>query len=185
MLCEICKHNEATIHIQEIVGGNKKTMHICSDCAAQKQSNGGLDFGGFNLAEMLYNLSAKFTDPATGAKERREEDAAVEPANACPNCGWDIVGLRKTGRLGCPVCYETFKEVIDEALTKMHRGKVHVGKMPHDGHDADNSQWLRELTMAQQSLAESVKREEYEQAAVFRDRINELKKKLADRGVQL
>ena len=28
MLCEICQKNEATIHIQEIVGGQKKSLHL-------------------------------------------------------------------------------------------------------------------------------------------------------------
>ena len=57
MLCEICKKNEATIHIQEIIGGQKKSMHLCSSCAAAKQQGEGLDLGPFNLAGLLYKLS--------------------------------------------------------------------------------------------------------------------------------
>ena len=61
MLCEICHKNEATIHIQEIIGGQKKSMHLCSSCAAAKQQGEGLGFDPFNLAGLLYKLSGNTT----------------------------------------------------------------------------------------------------------------------------
>lgn len=197
MLCELCKKNEASIHIQEIVGGEKKTLHICEYCAAHKQNTLGLEFGMFNLAEMLYNLSAKIpvsdgakksssktdTDEEALSKQPPEggdpEEEKKEVNLVCPVCHWDLAGLRKTGRLGCPNCYEVFKEILDEALPTMHRGTVHAGKIPGDDRSVDGSCWLRELSLAQQELNELIRKEEYEKAAVVRDRIIDLKRKLS------
>ena len=36
MLCQICKANPATIHIQEIVNGQTNTLHICAECAKKR-----------------------------------------------------------------------------------------------------------------------------------------------------
>ena len=57
MLCEICKKNPATIHIQELIAGSKKSLHICVKCA-EKKANIPLHFDGdFDFTEMLYNLT--------------------------------------------------------------------------------------------------------------------------------
>ena len=55
MLCEICKQNQATIHVQTIDKGEKITLHVCADCAAEKDLNtAGTD--GVNIAEILINF---------------------------------------------------------------------------------------------------------------------------------
>jgi len=36
MQCQICNDNEATIHLTEISGGDRKEMHICESCAAEQ-----------------------------------------------------------------------------------------------------------------------------------------------------
>lgn len=175
MLCDICKKNEATIHIQEITNGQKKGLHLCGGCASEKAKNNPvLNISGFNLAEMLYNISANLhlphaaTPPAVSAKQQNLK---------CPDCNWELEGLKKHGRLGCPKCYEVFREIISEALENMHRGKLHVGKKPGTEGSGEASQQIHELTQLQAELAELVRREEYEKAARVRDKISALKKK--------
>ena len=56
MLCDICKKNPATIHIKGVIGDDQKTLNLCSSCAAEHEKTSGINFGAFNLAEMLYNL---------------------------------------------------------------------------------------------------------------------------------
>jgi protein arginine kinase activator len=178
MLCDCCKKNEATIHIQEIINGEKKTLHLCGQCAAKKsQSDPTFDFGGFNLAEMLYNLSENLNIPGLEAPSQEKEQESAQSL-VCPNCGWDIAGLRKTGRLGCPECYNTFRKIIMEALENMHRGKLHVGKKPGADVSDESPRLMLEVMNLQKELDELVQREEYEKAAEIRDKINDLKKKL-------
>ena len=37
MICERCHKKEATIHITEVLNGNRTEKHLCQDCAAQEK----------------------------------------------------------------------------------------------------------------------------------------------------
>ncbi len=171
MLCDICKKNEATIHIKEISSGGHKILNLCSVCAAGHEKTAGFQFGAFNLAEMLYNLG-KLGNSIAGKMASDMESAANEPV--CPECGWTTAKLRKSGgRLGCAKCYQTFKSLIEDALINVHRGTIHLGKRP-DGQRNTDAVRRSELTALRKELDALIKQENYEQAAVVRDRIREL-----------
>jgi protein arginine kinase activator len=185
MLCDICKQHEATIHIQEIINSNKKAMHLCSECAVEKSQNDpSFDFGGFNLAEMLYNISESQggipgLTPISDDESIDDTTEIKETANLkCPSCEWTLKALRRTGRVGCPECYNVFREVIVNALENMHRGKLHVGKRPGSKGADKSSNLMLQLMNLQKELDEVVQREEYEKAAKLRDKINTLKNKM-------
>ncbi len=177
MLCMLCKKNTATIHIQEVVNGEKKALHICADCAAKKSKDDPV-LQGFNLAEMLYSLSSQIGAPAQEAG-KPEPAGSQEDASAqllCQKCGWDSTRFRKTGRLGCADCYKTFSEIVSPALANMHRGVLHTGKIP--GLDASADQSRRralEIMKLQKELEDCVRREDFERAAVIRDEINKFR----------
>jgi len=173
MICSICKKNPATIHIQEIIGGEKKTLHICAECAAHKSQNDPL-FQGFNLAEMLYNLS---TQMEAVSDDQSGDDGQPVVEAVCDSCGWDTTKFRKTGRMGCSECYKVFSEILAPALKNMHRGTLHVGKKPGSSSNTESAKIMMEIMNLQKELEELVLREEYEKAAKTRDKINELKNK--------
>ena len=56
MLCDRCKKNEATIHVKKVLNGKIESMHLCAECAKEKEENGVLGAFGFNLAEVLFNI---------------------------------------------------------------------------------------------------------------------------------
>jgi len=134
---------------------------------------------GFNVAEMLYNLSGQLGLP--GAAPVQDENASThsETELTCPECGWQSADFRRTGRMGCPECYHVFDKVLQSALKNMHRGTMHVGKTPA-GKEGSNDLTKKtvELMALQKELEELVRQEEYEKAAVVRDKINQLKKEL-------
>lgn len=177
MICEICKKNPATIHIQEFVNNQKKSMHICAECAEKRADSQMLFDGNFNLAEILYNISEHIGLPgfALKLKDDKNEEPEAEEQNeiTCMKCGWTLSQLRKTGRLGCPQCYNTFRDILDNAFETMHRGKLHVGKKPGGTIDESSAVMLDIMNMKKE-LEELVQREEYEKAAVVRDKINAL-----------
>lgn len=179
MLCEICKKNVATIHIQEIIDNQKKTLHICSECAAKKSGDHILGDEGFNIAEMLYNLSEHINIPGFTSipNEDEPENEKLESGTSiiCEKCGWNTQKLRETGRLGCPECYKVFMPLLNEAFENMHRGRLHVGKKPGGSPDSESSLRMLEIMNLQKELDELIQREEYEKAAVLRDKINSLK----------
>ena len=184
MLCDICKQHEATIHIQEIVNSNKKAMHLCSECAVKKSQNDpSFDFGGFNLAEMLYNISESQgsipgLSPVSEGESTDDSNIKDSVNLKCTGCNWTLKALRQTGRVGCPECYNVFREVIENALENMHRGKLHVGKRPGNKSTDKSSNLMLKLMNLQKELDEIIQREEYEKAAKLRDKINQLKDKM-------
>jgi len=176
MICELCKKNQATIHIQEIVEGKKKALHICTECAAKK-SHDDTFLKGFNLAEMLYNLTGQMEFPFAN-EEQAPAGGDSQMLLSCHICGWDSDKFRKTGRLGCSNCYNAFKELLEPALKNMHKGSLHVGKKPGGGASNESGRIMLELMNLQKELEDLVQREEYEKAAIIRDKINELKKQM-------
>ncbi|MCK5844440.1 MAG: UvrB/UvrC motif-containing protein, partial [Victivallales bacterium] len=173
MKCDICHNNEATIHVQEVVGGTKNMLNICSECAAE-HNIGGDDLGEFNLAEILYNISTQMlqnqsNDPSPDDSDEVADDA---PELSCA-CGWDTAQFRDGGRLGCPECYNVFAPILFNALHSMHKGTAHIGKHPGDSKNsaAPVSKPALTILSLQKELEKCVLSENYERAAKLRDKI--------------
>lgn len=179
MLCENCKQKEAKVHIQEIINGERKNLHICEECALKKGISPASPQG-INIAEMLYKLSANkdFRIPFNGdlfpGMDLREGFA--QRLLVCPSCKWDTGKFQKTGKLGCENCYNVFSETLSETLSMIHKSKLHIGKRP-DENSTESSIIMLDLLTLQQRLEEHVKKEEFEAAAEIRDKINELKQR--------
>ena len=156
MICDVCKTNAATVFLTQIVDGQMKKINLCESCSKE---NGVTDPTGFALADLLLGL---------GAAQEIEKGSGQK----CPACGFTQADFKKTGRLGCPQCYETFAEALGSLLKAMHKGVRHMGKIP--------SRQMRSLRLDQQlkslqkDLQRAVKEENYEMAARLRDEIKKL-----------
>jgi protein arginine kinase activator len=166
MLCDICKKNEATIHLTQILEGSKvQKLDMCEPCAKDKGVN---EFTGFSLADLQVGLGAA------------EEFRAEMPGVRCPVCGFSQADFKKTGRLGCSTCWETFEAGLSSLLKAMHKGDHHIGKAPSKAaHTAVLSSKVRELAV---ELERAVRAEKYEEAARLRDQIRELEVRLRSAG---
>jgi protein arginine kinase activator len=159
MLCEICKEQIATIHYTEVLPNSEpKKMALCDACAKQKNLPVATHF---SVADILKGL--------TQAVQAEEEGSTAK----CPRCGLTFARFRKGGRLGCATCYDAFQPKIQSILEEIHRDKQHVGKVPKC--IAQQSGPAAELVQLHQELKEAVDKEEFEQAAILRDRIQALK----------
>jgi len=178
MKCEICNKNEATIHIQEITNLGKKKVNLCSECAANHKLP-NLDNGEIDLSDILYKLSSEIlhSDEHISELPFNVHDDEQIPFNnkQCTSCGWEGTDLKKTGRLGCAECYTVFSDMLENALKDMHRDTIHLGKRPKNNKSGKNEIFAR-LSVLRKELDECVETEEYEQAALIRDKINDLKK---------
>lgn len=85
-----------------------------------------------------------------------------EPESACPGCGMTEREIRKTGQFGCSRCYDVFGPHFD--FTPF-LGKGYKEKAKEEQKEPD------ELHQLRAALQEALKKEDYEQAAVLRDRI--------------
>jgi protein arginine kinase activator len=89
----------------------------------------------------------------------------------CPTCGFSQADFKKTGRLGCSNCYETFNDGLGGLLKQMHKGTEHVGKVPQRLlKSLERENQMKEL---QRNLRKAVANEDYESAAQIRDQIRE------------
>jgi protein arginine kinase activator len=93
-------------------------------------------------------------------------------------CGFSQADFKKTGRLGCSECYETFAEGLGSLLKAMHKGTEHVGKLPERAQRTMAlNQRMRALT---ENLQKAVADENYESAASLRDQIKRLETDLSN-----
>jgi protein arginine kinase activator len=105
----------------------------------------------------------------------------------CPSCGMSYDNFKKMGRFGCARCYDTFRRALYPLFKKIHGTSCHVGKEPQKrgeasaAHSAKNNKPASgskdKLKDLKARLSEAIKREEFEQAAVLRDRIRAFEKK--------
>ncbi len=161
-LCQSCHKNTATVHLTEIIDGEKHEVHYCEACA---QSAG------------VHPLSPKSFFPnligpaACGSEE--------EPDIQCPECGLTYAEFRRRGRLGCAEDYRLFSNGLVELLERIHGSSQHIGKIPES--EGDHLKLEREIIELKRELTRAIHVEEYEQAAQIRDRIREIEE-TSDRG---
>jgi protein arginine kinase activator len=158
MTCDVCKSNEASVFLTQIVDGKMQKVNLCDSCSKAK---GVDDPTGFALADLLLGLGAA-----------QEIERGSGSAQRCPGCGFSQADFKKTGRLGCAQCYETFAEGLNSLLKAMHKGTSHVGKVPaRISRQIERETALKTL---QRDLQKAVADENYESAAQIRDQLRQL-----------
>ncbi|MFM2081742.1 MAG: Modulator of heat shock repressor CtsR, McsA, partial [Verrucomicrobiota bacterium] len=158
MLCTLCKEKPAAVHLTQIGEDKVQKVDLCNDCAKTKGVN---DPAGFSLADLLLGLGSaqELTSGAGGATV------------ACPKCGFTQADFKKTGRLGCALCYTTFAEGLEGLLKTMHKGTRHAGKVPHV---LKQSRELGDrLKTLEKKLAKAIAEEDFETAATVRDELKQ------------
>jgi protein arginine kinase activator len=162
MLCESCNEHEATVHLTQVVDGSVKKVHLCEDCAAKS----GLDVHGpISITDILLGMGGGKID-------------AMAEDRSCARCHLRRSDFKKTGRLGCPSCYETFGTELLPMIKAMHRSEQHSGKVPSS--ESMTVKMTAEVAILQQQLEQAVAAEDYEKAARLRDAIAEWRAKAAD-----
>lgn len=157
--CENCKKT-CSIHLTQIINGQVKKLDMCDSCPKSKQMHDPMEFG---LMEQLLGMTMQ---PGTAGLPLPVSQGAV-----CGACGYTESQFRKTGRLGCPHCYDVFIMPRTEILSKLHDSIVHKGKVPQNSHKVVSRQ---ELARLKDQLKSLVLEEDYEQAAIIRDKIKKI-----------
>ena len=167
MNCEQCGKKEATVHLTEVINDDVTKLHLCEDCAKTKSEEMQSHFGLTDLLSGLMDLS-----PAIAHESDKGDDTFK-----CEGCGLTYYDFQKTGRLGCGKCYDAFASNLSELLRKIHGSDKHVGKRPITSNKEDANEDQEEFNRLRDELNGLVKSEEFEKAAVLRDRIKELEQK--------
>ncbi len=164
MQCDNCHQRPAAIHLTQIVDNSVTKIHLCEECAAEKGVHSGATVSKYPLSSFLASVGKG----AAAALPAGAED------HACQFCSATLQDFRKTGRLGCPHCYESFSSHLRDLLRRIHGSSQHTGEayLPPDAADGpDRGRLLVEL---RQRLHKAVESENFELAAELRDRIRVL-----------
>lgn len=156
--CSECK-KPISVCYTEIIGSQLTRTCMCADCP--------------ELHRRLHRA------PAHHSPYSLEENTT---GLACGNCGTTLESLRVGTPLGCSVCYEVFSDILIGEMLAAEKipGRLatikksiplHIGRAPGESQAINPS--LRLLAL-NEALTETLKKEDYEQAAWLRDQIKAL-----------
>jgi len=166
-LCDDCGENEAVYTVSVMMGGEITQRRLCPDCMARMNMN--LSAG--NVKKMLSAILSALTgqEDSEAADQSAPEE---EDATACERCGMTIGQFTKSGKLGCPMCYTAFREKLTPMLQQIHGRVQHAGRKPTQDEASQRRRTLAERLSRELEAAVVV--EDYETAALIRDRIRGL-----------
>lgn len=156
--CSECK-KVISVYYTEIIGDSITRTSMCMDCPELHRRLHGAP---------LHQLGTVQTENTTGL--------------ACGNCGTTMESLRVGLPVGCSVCYEVFDDLLVAEMLSSEKLPpritatkksipIHIGRAPGESQELNPS--LRLLAL-NEALNETLKREDYEQAAWLRDQIKAL-----------
>ncbi|MCU0666858.1 MAG: UvrB/UvrC motif-containing protein [Candidatus Omnitrophica bacterium] len=162
MLCDICKKNQATVHLTEIINDQMSELHLCEHCAQEKSHDMEQKFG---LSDLLAGLVQP--EKITGEKE--------SDVLRCPVCKLSYGEFKKIGRLGCANCYHTFKKYLAPLLKRIHGSSQHIGKKAVVM-ELEKEETFKPQEDLRAKLQKAIENEEFEEAARIRDQIRQQEK---------
>ena len=166
-LCERCQKRWAEVRLVSVDEDAGRVEMLCSKCALE--------------AGLELNLDKKETSEVSEPEEGGAVDEVQnEGSIKCPSCGTTFARFKERYRLGCSECFDAFREQLLPILKKVHGAERHRGKRFTRLIEDDTSAlaprgtWMLELL--RRRLKAAVEREEFEEAARLRDRIEVLTK---------
>lgn len=151
MICEKCGKNNATVMYTQIVNGQKSSINICSACASQ---------------ESIFDNFGSLLSFGT-----REQSLNT----VCPCCSTTVAEFTRRGKVGCGECYNTFRRQAQVMLKKIHGTAKHVGDTVQKEvkEKPQMKKEINEIDTLREKLAEAISNENFEEAAILRDKIRE------------
>lgn len=176
MKCQNCGKHDATIKYMQMINGEKDEMFLCEKCAKDMKIDMNFDmhFGFDNIFSSLFG-----------------GDTLVKPIElsdeiTCDVCGMKYDDFATNGLIGCENCYKVFYKRLDNVIKKLHGSNRHVPSLQRKNQiqfrkKDDNADLKQEITMLKEEIEKCIKVEDYERAAILRDKIKILEKNLSER----
>lgn len=173
MLCDVCGKRDAVIHIQQIIGKEVIDLHLCRQCAREKnisESESSVNNSILNLVRNLLDSTkiTQFIDQKT---------------THCPTCGTKLMEIKESGKAGCPDCYREFRTVIRESLGAGSSPLIHKGNIPAKLKSYKTI--LVDRERLKKELEEAVVQEDYETAVIIRDKLKEIELEIGKKNEQV
>ncbi len=156
--------------LTQIVNGKVTELALCARCAEER---GLFDPQSLTFAEKFFpeefkNRVEKIVHEITGGEmQTKREHPSSESGDLltqCPHCRFTLDDFRRSGRLGCPECYDIFASEMDNNAPS---------DAPTTEQDAPASHAMSR-DLLEKRLAAAIEKEDYETAAQLRDQLKEL-----------
>ncbi len=161
MKCDICHDKEAIVLIRQVNGSSVHELHLCSDCARTR----GFSANESKIEMSLGNLLSGLVDTTLQQNSKNR---------VCSVCGYVLKDIIENKKAGCPECYTQFKKEIVSLLHSDGIEGEYTGSLPRQLAYFKSS--LTDRMMLQSKLEKAISEEDYEKAAVYRDRLRVLEK---------
>jgi len=171
MLCQQCQRVEATIQIIKSIDGVSSEYFYCAQCA---RSNDELDF----TLEPAFSLHQLFSS-MLNQNMLGNRELAKSSKLQCSSCGLTFAQFSQVGRFGCSNCYTAFTEKLKPLIKRIHASSSHPGKVPQ--RVVGRFKAKQKIDRLREELKVKISKEQFEEAAVLRDEIKEIEKKV-DQG---
>lgn len=163
MSCDKCG-KPSVYHSKLIVNGVTQTTNLCRDCAIKE---GVFTAEPVSIFDDMLSVFSDFLP--------FEKVADIK----CPVCKTTLREYKNTNRLGCPNCYETFRDEINEVLKKItpnirHKeiSNTNINEEKPEKKQRESKQ--EKISRLKQELALAVKEERYEDAGKLKKKITAL-----------
>lgn len=162
--CEQCHSSPATVHITRISNDSATVSHLCEACAREK----GI------MVEVPPDGQVQEIDLSATRADVSSSPAAETPLDTreCGHCHFKFTEFAASGRLGCPRCYEEFEKDVSAMLSQVHGATKHKGKQYSRREAALMAG--EDVEKLRTELSDAIVREEFELAALLRDRLRGL-----------
>lgn len=165
MLCQHCQKNEATTQISTSINGKHSSYRLCSKCAQE-----------LGYSDILPDLAADFNGLLSSIFSNALP--AISGAAHCRTCGSTLNDIKRSGKVGCADCYDTFFSELIPTIRSVHGNTEHRGKRPASVGDAAQTAapdtGADQIVRLKEELKQAIKNENFERAAQLRDEIKGL-----------
>lgn len=171
MLCEKCKKRTATVFYNENINGKARSYSLCGDCASKLREKGDLQ----DITSMVGSFADPFSalhDDLFGGFFGIPMTKAISAEKKCDGCGSTYSSIAKSGRVGCPACYETFRDELSRMIQSVHGTTTHTGSVPAR-HRAKRER-AEQIQKLKRELQAAINKEDFERAATLRDEVRRL-----------
>ncbi len=202
MKCQNCGKNDVNVHLRQSINGQVTEYALCSQCAEQLGVGGMFadfgSFGGFGGMGLMGGFEPfAGLESLLGGMFGGTKTKTLPQITRCKLCGSTFEDISKRGKVGCAECYDLFADRLTPSIERIHNRTKHAGKLPgrpaaqkapmpaEQKKAAPAPERAESKTAAPQETLESLRAqlkaavaaEEYEKAAVLRDRIKEMESK--------
>jgi protein arginine kinase activator len=186
MICDNCRKSEASIHLIQLNNsGEVKKFDLCKDCVKELSflSDEEIDGKEFKNSANILAIDLGFFSENESFDLFNNLNYGNKENRRCQFCNISLSAIKRIGRVGCPRCYEEFKEELNPLIKLIQSGVEHKGKVPLNCNKRLKIE--KKIKDLKFMLEDQIIIENFEEAAKLRDKISSLQKKLHYSGRKL